>query len=281
MGGHLNMALTSRTYPFHARFQFSLKLKVFFLLDTKQPSTASLSQIPDKAWFHFVAGSFLPYPRWTMNVAYSSPGVCVCVCAVFNYTWIYLTTAMWGPISKPYGGKNPMVSHGHEWHCYGPMGSGWTRLGLRYRTSLGTKGHDPHRGHQQDNPSISFNAITCLLGSCDTAMCLWPLCNTASYTSLVSVCFNLVRCERMGGWGDGTDSIIPNMMIPGLPGCFLERIPTRIFVPPTWPVAVNDGVPAFFLELHHAGFLMLEDPTSRLQNNSFSIFLLVRIYYIM
>ena len=102
-------------------------------------------------------------------------------------------------------------------------------------------------------------------------VCLWPLCNTASCTSLASVCFNLVRCERMRGWGDGTDSIIPNMMIPGLPGCFLERIPTRI-VPPTWPVAVNDGVPAFFLELHHAGFLMLEDPTSRLQNNSFSIF---------
>jgi hypothetical protein len=112
-------------------------------------------------------------------------------------------------------------------------------------------------------------------------VCLWPLCNTASYTSLVSVCFNLVRCKRMGGWGDRTDSIIPNIIIPGLPGCFLERIPTRIFVTPTWPVAVNDGVPAFFLELHHAGFLMLEDPTSRLQNNSFSIFLLVRIYYIM
>ena len=30
MGGHLNMALTSRTYPFHARFQFSLKLKFLF-----------------------------------------------------------------------------------------------------------------------------------------------------------------------------------------------------------------------------------------------------------
>ena len=125
--------------------------------NTKQPSTASLSQIPDKAWFYFVAGSFLPYPRWTMNVAYSSPGVCVCVCAVFNYTWIYLTTATWGPISKPCGGKNPMASHGHEWHACTKqaMGSGWTRLGLRYRTSLGTKGHDPHRGHQQDNPSIS------------------------------------------------------------------------------------------------------------------------------
>jgi hypothetical protein len=52
-----------KNLPISCSFSVFSETQVSFFLDTKQPSTASLSQIPDKAWFYFVAGSFLPYPR--------------------------------------------------------------------------------------------------------------------------------------------------------------------------------------------------------------------------